>query len=146
MRILLLNQCFHPDHVSSAQQLTDLAAGLVAAGHEVTAVAASRGYDNPDRRYPVDETWNGVRIRRIWTPGLGKKAKWRRLVDFAVFWLNATLILLRQPRSDVTVCLASPPRGPHRGAGPRHGGAPGSQRRARRAHSCGCALVARPRG
>ena len=109
MRILLLNQCFHPDHVSSAQHLTDLAAGLVAAGHEVTAVAASRGYDNPDRRYPVDETWNGVRIRRIWTPGLGKKAKWRRLVDFAVFWLNATLILLRQPRSDVTVCLTSPP-------------------------------------
>src|SRR3569623_2195156 len=109
MRILLLNQCFPPAHVSSAQHLTDLAAGLVAAGHEVTAVAASRGYDNPDRRYPVDETWIGVGIRRIWTPGLGKKAMWRRLVDFAVFWLNATLILLRQPRSDVSVCLTSPP-------------------------------------
>ena len=109
LSILLLNQCFYPDHVASSQHLTDLAQGLVAAGHNVTAIAASRGYDNPDLRYPTEETWNGVRIKRIWTPGLGKKAKWRRFVDFAVFWFNATLLLVRHPRSDVTVCLTSPP-------------------------------------
>ncbi|MES2597890.1 MAG: glycosyltransferase family 4 protein [Verrucomicrobiota bacterium] len=109
LRVLLLNQCFYPDHVSSAQHLTDLAEGLVEAGHEVVAVASSRGYDNPESRFPVLETWKGVEIRRIWTPGLGKKAKWRRLVDFATFWINATLILLRLRRFDVTVCLTSPP-------------------------------------
>lgn len=109
LRVLLLNQCFHPDHVSSAQHLTDLAQGLAQAGHEVVAVAASRGYDNPERRFPVRETWQGVEIHRIWTPGLGKKAKWRRYVDFATFWMNATLILLRLRRFDVTVCLTSPP-------------------------------------
>lgn len=109
MRILLLNQCFHPDHVSTAQHLTDLALGLAAAGHEVTAVAASRGYDNPTLRYPTRETWQGITIHRIWTPGLGKKAKWRRFVDFATFWFNATLTLARLPRFDVTVCLTSPP-------------------------------------
>ena len=109
VRVLLLNQCFHPDHVSSSQHLTDLAEGLVAAGHSVTAVAASRGYDDPTRRFPVRETWEGIEIHRIWTPGLGKTAKWRRLVDFATFWINATLILLRLPRFEVTVCLTSPP-------------------------------------
>lgn len=109
MRILLLNQCFYPDHVSSAQHLTDLARGLVDAGHEVVAVSSSRGYDNPERRFPVHETWNGIEIHRIWTPGLGKKARWRRFVDFATFWINATLILLKLPRFDVTVCLTSPP-------------------------------------
>lgn len=109
LRVLLLNQCFYPDHVSSAQHLTDLAEGLAEAGHEVVAVASSRGYDNPEKRFPVRETWKGVEIRRIWTPGLGKKAKWRRLVDFATFWINATLILLRLRRFDVTVCLTSPP-------------------------------------
>lgn len=109
MRILLLNQCFHPDHVSTAQHLTDLAVALADAGHQVTAVSASRGYDNPELRYPVRETWRGIDIRRIWTPGLGKKAKWRRLVDFAIFWGNATRILLFMPRQDVTVCLTSPP-------------------------------------
>ena len=109
MRILLLNQCFQPDHVSTAQHLTDLALGLSKAGHQVTAVSSSRGYDDPSKRFPVRETWRGIDIRRIWTPGLGKKAKWRRLVDFAIFWLNAARIVFFLPRHDVTVCLTSPP-------------------------------------
>jgi colanic acid biosynthesis glycosyl transferase WcaI len=109
MRILLLNQCFHPDHVSTAQHLTDLAIALVEAGHDVTVVASSRGYDDPTKRYPARETWKGIAIRRIWTPGLGKKSKWRRFVDFGSFWLSATFILLGLPRFDVTVCLTSPP-------------------------------------
>ncbi len=109
MRVLLLNQCFHPDHVSTAQHLSDLALELAKAGHRVTAVAASRGYDDPSRRFPTHETWQGIDIHRIWTPGLGKRAKWRRLVDFAVFWLNAARILLLLPKHDVTVCLTSPP-------------------------------------
>jgi glycosyltransferase involved in cell wall biosynthesis len=109
MRILLINQCFHPDHVATAQLLTDLAVGLAEAGHQVTAVASSRGYDDPARRFPVRESWRGIDIHRIWTPGLGKSAKWRRLVDFSTFWLNAARILLFTPRHDVTVCLTSPP-------------------------------------
>lgn len=109
MRVLLLNQCFYPDHVATAQYLTDLAHGLKEAGHEVTVVASSRGYDDPTLRYPTFEKWEGMEIHRIWTPGLGKKAKWRRWVDFASFWLSATLILLKLPRFDVTVCLTSPP-------------------------------------
>ncbi len=109
MKVLLLNQCFHPDHVATAQHLTDLALELVQAGHQVTVVASGRGYDDPTIRYPVRETWRGIDIRRIWTPGLGKRAKWRRLVDFAAFWLNAARLLFFMPRHDVTVCLTSPP-------------------------------------
>jgi glycosyltransferase involved in cell wall biosynthesis len=109
MRVLLLNQCFHPDHVSTAQHLTDLALEMVRGGHHVTVVASSRGYDDPSIRYPVRETWRGIDIWRIWTPGLGKHAKWRRLVDFAIFWGNAMRILFFLPRHDVTVCLTSPP-------------------------------------
>jgi glycosyltransferase involved in cell wall biosynthesis len=109
LRVLLLNQTFHPDLVATAQHLSDLALALVEAGHSVTAVASSRGYDNPDKRYPAHEQWRGVEIHRIWTTGLGKKARWRRFVDFAVFWLSATSILLRLRRFDVTVCLTSPP-------------------------------------
>ncbi|MFN0076494.1 MAG: glycosyltransferase family 4 protein [Prosthecobacter sp.] len=109
MKVLLLNQCFRPDHVATAQYLTDLALALVKVGHQVTVVASCRGYDDPTVHYPVRETWQGIDIRRIWTPGLGKQAKWRRLVDFATFWLNAARILLLLPRHDVTVCLTSPP-------------------------------------
>jgi colanic acid biosynthesis glycosyl transferase WcaI len=109
LRILLLNQAFHPDHVATAQILSDFAVALVGRGHDVTAVASSRGYDATAHRYAAQEEWQGVKIRRIWTPGLGKASKWRRLVDFASFWVSATMILLRMPRFDVTVCLTSPP-------------------------------------
>lgn len=109
MRILLLNQCFFPDHVATAQHLTDLGLGLVERGHEVTVVSSSRGYDNPAIRYATRELWRGMDIRRIWVPGLGKKSKWRRAADFGVFWLNAMRILFFLPRFDVTVCLTSPP-------------------------------------
>ena len=74
MRVLLINQCFYPDPVATAQHLTDLAVGLAEAGHRVTVLASSRGYDDPMRRFPVQEMWNGIDIQRIWTPGLGKKA------------------------------------------------------------------------
>ncbi len=109
MKVLLLNQCFRPDHVATAQYLTDLALALVKAGHQVTVVASCRGYDDPAVHYLVRETWQGIDIRRIWTPGLGKQAKWRRLIDFGTFWLNAARILLFLPRHDVSVCLTSPP-------------------------------------
>ena len=42
MRILLLNQAFYPDVVSSGQHLTDLAVSLAHVGHDVTVVAAAQ--------------------------------------------------------------------------------------------------------
>ena len=51
MHLLLLNQCFHPGVVATAQQLTDLAVGLAARGHSVTVLASRRGYDDPATRY-----------------------------------------------------------------------------------------------
>ena len=56
MRILLLNQCFYPDVVSTAQHLTDLALGLAGKGHKVTVLASRRGYDDPALRFSARET------------------------------------------------------------------------------------------
>ncbi len=47
MKVLLLNQCFYPDVVATAQQLTHLAVGLAEKGHQVTVIAGDRGYDDP---------------------------------------------------------------------------------------------------
>ena len=109
LKILLVNQAFHPDVVATAMVLADFALALVEQGHDVTVVASGRGYDSNEVRYPEEEVWRGVKIRRIWTPGLGKAKKWHRIVDFASFWLSATYTLLTLPRFDVTVCLTSPP-------------------------------------
>src|SRR5207237_10841865 len=60
VKVLLLNQCFYPDVVSTAQHLTDLALELSARGNEVTVVTSRRGYDNSQIRFPARETWKGI--------------------------------------------------------------------------------------
>jgi hypothetical protein len=109
MRVLLLNQCFYPDVVSTAQHLSDLATALAERGHKVTVVASSRGYDDPEVRFPKREVWKGVEIIRLPTLGLGKKARWRRVLDFASFMLACVFRLLLLPRYDLVLAMTSPP-------------------------------------
>lgn len=109
MNVLLLNQCFYPDVVATAQQLTDLAVGLAEEGHSVTVVTSDRGYDNPAQSFPRRETWKGIDIIRISSVSLGKASRWRRAANFGSFLLNCALRLLTLPRFDVVVALTSPP-------------------------------------
>ena len=109
MKVLILNQAFYPDVVSSGQHAADLAASLVEAGHEVTALADSRAYDDRAQRFPPGETWRGVSIRRVASTGFGKGARWRRAADFLSFMLSCVLRLLFLPRFDVVIAMTSPP-------------------------------------
>lgn len=109
MKVLLLNQCFYPDVMATAQQLTHLAVGLAKEGHQVTVIAGDRGYDDPTTRFGRRETWQGITIIRISSLALGKHSKWRRAVSFASFLINCSLRLLLLPRFDAVVALTSPP-------------------------------------
>jgi colanic acid biosynthesis glycosyl transferase WcaI len=109
MRILLLNQTFYPDVVATAQYLTSLAEALAERGHEVRVLAARRAYDDPARRFPKRERYQGIEIERVGGTGFGKDAKWRRAVDFGSFLLRAGWRVLRMPRADRVVALTSPP-------------------------------------
>jgi len=109
VKILLLNQTFYPDHVSTAQHLADVATGLVAQGHEVTVVASQRAYDKPDQCFPKHEVWRGITIHRVGSTRFGKGAKWKRALDFASFIASCCFRLVRLPRPDVVVALTSPP-------------------------------------
>jgi colanic acid biosynthesis glycosyl transferase WcaI len=109
MKVLLLNQCFYPDVVSTAQHLTDLAFELSSQGHEVTVVASSRGYDDPVKRFAKREVLNGVTIRRIRCTGFGKKSRWRRAVDFGSFIITCALRVIFLPKFDLVVAMTSPP-------------------------------------
>jgi hypothetical protein len=109
MKILLVNQCFHPDVVSSAQHLTDLALELAEAGHEVTVLAGRRGYDSPNLRFSKKEIWNGIRINRIPSTGFGKKSGLSRAMDFGSFMICCFARMLTMPKFDVVVAMTSPP-------------------------------------
>ena len=109
MRFLLLNQCFYPDVVSTAQHLTDLATELASRGHEVTVLTGDRGYDDPAHRFPRHERWNDITIIRVPSLSLGKNSRWRRAVNFASFLTACSFRLLTLKRFDVVVALTSPP-------------------------------------
>lgn len=109
MRVLLLNQAFYPDVVSTAQHARDLASRLSEEGHAVTVIASRRAYDDPDKCFSPAETWRGVRIIRVPTLGLGKRAKWRRALDFGSFVLGCIFELVRLRSVDVVIGMTSPP-------------------------------------
>jgi colanic acid biosynthesis glycosyl transferase WcaI len=109
LKILLLNQCFYPDVVSTAQHLTDLATSLASRGHKVTVVASDRGYDDPAIRFQRRERWEGIDIIRIPAASFGKSSMWRRALNFGSFLLLCSLRLLVLRRYDVVVALTSPP-------------------------------------
>ncbi len=109
LKILIVNQPFYPDVVSTAQHATDLAIALAERGHDVTVIASSRGYDNPQVRFPRTESWRGVRILRLPCTGLGKSAKWRRIVDSLTFMVSCVARMLALKGQDVVLAMTSPP-------------------------------------
>lgn len=108
MRIIILNQFFHPDHSATSQLMTELAESLVEQGIKVTALAG-RGRYNGGGRLPAREDYNGVRIVRAWATSFGKKRLWGRLADYLSFYLGAAWKLLFLPRHDIIMALTTPP-------------------------------------
>lgn len=110
MKVLFLNQTFHPDVAASAQYSSDLALALVDRGHQVTVVCATRPYDDgPSETYAARESWKGIDIHRISGTRFGKAARWRRAVDFGSYLASCSLHLLTLGRHDVVIGMTSPP-------------------------------------
>jgi colanic acid biosynthesis glycosyl transferase WcaI len=109
LKILLLNQTFYPDVVSTAQHLGDLASALAERGHQVMVITGRRAYDDPKKIFAANENWRGIRILRVFSTRFGKAAKWRRAADFASFIFFCCFRLLFLSRHDVVVALTTPP-------------------------------------
>jgi len=109
MKILILNQAFYPDVVSTAQHAADLAVKLIEQGHEVTVIASRHGYDDRGLQFPAAECWQGIMIHRFRSLTLGKQSRWRRALNFASFLVGCAARLLITPRHDVVIALTSPP-------------------------------------
>jgi colanic acid biosynthesis glycosyl transferase WcaI len=82
---------------------------LVKRGHEVTIICSRRAYDDPAKVFASAEVWRGVNIQRISTTAFGKRAKWRRALDFASFIVACVGRLLFVSKPDLVIALTSPP-------------------------------------
>lgn len=108
MKLLIVNQFFHPDQSAVAQIASDLAEDLVAAGHEVTVVAA-RGRYLGGAPLSARESWRGVQVVRVGGTSFGKRTLAGRLADYGSFYLAALACVLRLPRFDVVLATSAPP-------------------------------------
>ncbi len=109
MRVLILNQPFHPDVVATAQIAKDLADALVEQGHDVTAIASRSIYGEKGATLPRRETVDGVRIIRVGSNIFGKGTTLGRLADFAMYYLRALWLGLTLKRFGAVVVLTTPP-------------------------------------
>jgi len=109
VRVLLLNQCFYPDVVATAQHGWDLARHLRREGHEVTAIASRSIYGSRGATLPASETIQGIRIVRVGASVFGKASILARTFDFALFYLLALWKAVTLPKHDVCVCFTTPP-------------------------------------
>jgi len=109
VRVLLINQVFHPDLQATSQYLSRLAEELSQRGHEVTVLTARRDYDDPTRVYPAREVWRGVEIIRVWDTGCERGAIGGRMLSYLTFLGAALLRGLFLRRPEVVVTLTTPP-------------------------------------
>jgi colanic acid biosynthesis glycosyl transferase WcaI len=109
MKILIANQAFHPDVVSTAQHAADVATALAQGGHEVTVLASRAAYDQPQVRFAARERWRGIEILRISSLTLSRTVLWKRAAVFASFLLHCALRMWILPRQDMVIVLTSPP-------------------------------------
>jgi len=112
MRILFINQFYHPDTAATAQMMTDLCEHLSREGHDVHVLCSRGKYDDgsTQKRSPGYEQHNGVHIHRVSATGFGKTSTIGRIIDYLSFHILIGLrTLLTGWRFDIVVTLTTPP-------------------------------------
>lgn len=83
-KVLILNHIFWPDNINTARHISELAEELSKRGLNVSVLVGNRDYRS-DKKFPRNEYWNGIQIRRIYIPILFGKGWFQRI--FTSFWL-----------------------------------------------------------
>jgi colanic acid biosynthesis glycosyl transferase WcaI len=112
MRILAVNQYFHPDVASTSQMLTELCEDL-AEHHQVTVVAGRPSYNPAESvrgRGLVSEEQHGrVRVLRTWSTAFARTSMVGRVSNYATFMGSCLMGALRDERPNVILTMTDPP-------------------------------------
>jgi hypothetical protein len=106
---LVLSQVYVPDPASVGQHMADAAAEMAKRGHRVIVYAASRGFDDPSRKYKRRETIDGVEIVRFPLSSFGKKSIAIRLIAGMIFVAQCVARGLFVRRLEGILVSTSPP-------------------------------------
>lgn len=91
-RILIINQFFHPEYVTAAVLITQLAEDLAASGFSVEVLCGKpKEYLAGTAKVPAEEGYRGMRIRRIRYIQLSRESKIGRILNQFSFIIAVTL-------------------------------------------------------
>ena len=96
--LLIVHHFFHPDDVVSAVHFAQFASGMAKRGWRVTVLTSNRSCRVPGRSYLAEETWEGVRIIRVYRPNWDQARPVTRLLNsvwLMTAWVARTLQLKR---------------------------------------------------
>jgi glycosyltransferase involved in cell wall biosynthesis len=112
VRILVLNQYFHPDRSATSQLLTELCEDL-ARHHDVFVVTGRPSYNAASATRSkglVSREWYGrVRVARVWSTAFGRSRMGLRLTNYGSYLTSSVAGALAVKRPDVVVALTDPP-------------------------------------
>jgi colanic acid biosynthesis glycosyl transferase WcaI len=112
MRVLVLNQYFHPDLASTSQLLTELCEDL-ARGDEVTVVCGRPSYDPIERRdmrgLVAEDRHGDIRVLRTWSTSFPRGNMPGRLVNYGTYVASSLAGAIRAGRPDVVLAMTDPP-------------------------------------
>ncbi len=112
MRILVINQYFHPDLASTAQLLTELCEDL-AQHHDVTVVVGRPSYDplepSSARGLIHEEMHGNVRVLRTWSTSFPRRNMAGRLSNYGTYLISSMAGAIKAARPDVILTMTDPP-------------------------------------
>jgi glycosyltransferase involved in cell wall biosynthesis len=112
MRILVVNQYFHPDRSATSQLLTELCEDL-AHHHDVTVVCGRPSYDPSERRSVrglfAEDHHGRIRILRSWSTTFPRTAMIGRLTNYATYLTSSVIGAMKAARPDVVLTMTDPP-------------------------------------
>ncbi|MHB8589545.1 MAG: glycosyltransferase family 4 protein [Candidatus Dormibacteraceae bacterium] len=108
MRILVVNQYFHPDRSATAQLLTELCDDL-SRHHEIHVVAGRPSY-NQAGLLDIPPTPNSaVRVSRAWSTTFDRAWMPGRLTNYATYLTTSLVAAVTATRPDVVLVWTDPP-------------------------------------
>jgi colanic acid biosynthesis glycosyl transferase WcaI len=109
-RVVFVNRFYHPDLSATSQMLSDLTQRLARERVDVHVVCSRQLYENPAARLSARESIAGVQVHRVWTARFGRNRLLGRALDYASFYIIATLKLLwLVRRGDILIMKTDPP-------------------------------------
>jgi colanic acid biosynthesis glycosyl transferase WcaI len=109
-KFVFVNRYYDPDESASSQMLTDLARSLAARERAVHVVCSRQLYGDSRAGLPRHEVRSGVTIHRVTTTRFGRAGLIGRALDYASFYVFASLALLKLlTRGDVVIAKTDPP-------------------------------------